>query len=373
MDCAFTMPASLRCCLKAFCITAVLCLSLSCPGLLHAQTSSDTTESGSGSWYAFPAITYAPEISFGGGLAGGFFRESATSRPSSVQGDVLVTLRGQYMLNLNAEVYAHADRHRVEADVSLQQFPDVFYGIGRDASEEMEEDFTSRFADAIVQAERRVAENFRIGFRGRFWYEAVTEVEDTGLLDTLPITGRDGSTAVGIGLVSIYDSRDRVFFAREGTLIEAYAKVHPGLLGRDAHFTRAVVDVRRYLALRPGQVLALQGYADVVSGRVPFSLLPRIGGMERMRGYREGRYRDNVMLTAQAEWRFPIAWRFAGAVFGSVGSVAQRVNSWAADGIERAVGAGIRYRLNEQGVHIRFDYAVGREGAAFYLTALQPF
>jgi len=365
-----TFPPRFR---RALFGAAMMLLALICAPAMYAQAPSDSATDVPGSWYAFPTITYAPEISLGGGAAAGFFRASETGRPTSVQGDVLVTLRGQYMLNLNAEVYTGADRLRATADISLQHFPDVFYGIGPNASTDSEEDFTSRFADTAVQAEHRVTRNWRVGVRGRFWSEDITEVAEDGLLDTMPIAGREGSSSVGVGLVTTWDSRDRVFFARRGSFVEMYATVHPQLAGTDAGFSRGVVDARQYMALGSDHVLALQGYAEAVSGRAPMSLLPKLGGMQRMRGYREGRYRDNVLLTAQAEWRFPIVWRLSGAVFGSVGGVAPHFDRWAADGVEQAAGAGIRYRLNEQGVHIRFDYAVGREGAAFYLTALQPF
>lgn len=36
-------------------------------------------------------------------------------------------------------------------------------------------------------------------------------------------------------------------------------------------------------------------------------------------------------------------------------------------------GAGLRYQLNDEGTHLRLDYALGKEGGGLYITALTPF
>jgi len=149
--------------------------------------------------------------------------------------------------------------------------------------------------------------------------------------------------------------------------------VHTGALGSDHSFVRGVLDARTFVPVGGEHVLALQGYADLVSGTAPSTLLPKLGGMLRTRGYREGRFRDDGMATAQAEWRFPLVWRFDGAVFASIGAVADRLATVAADGVGAAGGTGLRFRLNDSGVHLRLDCALGRDGGGLYITAAQPF
>ena len=102
-------------------------------------------------------------------------------------------------------------------------------------------------------------------------------------------------------------------------------------------------------------------------------MLPQLGGMLRMRGYREGRFRDDVTASVQAEWRFPVWWRFDGALFAGTGAVSARISTFGAEGLEVAGGAGLRFRLNDAGVHLRLDYALGKEGGGLYITAAQPF
>lgn len=356
--------------IRAACLLCALALI---GGLLAAPVAAQSSDDSGPSWYAFPTLYYTPETSLGGGAAGGYFvRTAAAGPPSSVQGDASATLRGQYTLNLRPELYGREGNWRLFADGALHEYPDVFYGIGPATEEAEEEDFTSRYVDAVLQAERRVAPGLRVGLRARIREEAITEVEAGGRLENPSLPGSDGGTTAGIGVVVTRDTRDRLFYPHRGTHGVAYVVHHQGWLGSDFDFVHVAVDLQRYLPAGRS-VIALQGYGEAVSGTASFTVLPRLGGPRRMRGYREGRFRDNVFATLQAEWRVPIRGRFEGAVFAGTGAVAPRLGALGADGLELAGGAGVRYRLNDEGVHLRLDYALSVEGGGLYITALDPF
>ena len=63
----------------------------------------------------------------------------------------------------------------------------------------------------------------------------------------------------------------------------------------------------------------IQGYAAPPAWNVPFTPLPGLGGQFRMRGYFDGRFRDQNALISQVEYRFPIVWRCGGVGFASAG------------------------------------------------------
>lgn len=350
-----------------------LALAMITSGVATAYPRADSSTAEATTWYAFPTVFYTPATSLGFGAAGGIFFGEGVGRPSSLQGDVSATLNGQYGANVRPEWYRQDGQQRVFGDIALSAYPDVFYGLGPDATDSQEEEFTSRYVDAILQAEQQVGAGWRIGLRSRVRREVVTEVEADGLLDGTAIPGHDASTVVGVGPLVARDTRDRSFYPRRGQFAMAYVLVHREWLGSTFGFTRAVIDARQYVPLGWGHTLAVQGYGEAVSGTAPFSVLPQLGGPLRMRGYLEGRFRDDVYATTQAEWRFPVRGRFAGAVFGSLGAVAGRVDAFGRYGLEMAGGVGFRYRLNDQGVHIRLDYALGNEGAGLYITAQEPF
>jgi hypothetical protein len=89
-----------------------------------------------------------------------------------------------------------------------------------------------------------------------------------------------------------------------------------------------------------------------------------------MRGYLEGRYRDKNLLVVQTEYRFPLVWRFRGALFAGVGDVAPRLDRFTLDALKPSYGLGLRYLIDPvEKICIRFDFGFGRGTSGFYFTA----
>ena len=109
----------------------------------------------------------------------------------------------------------------------------------------------------------------------------------------------------------------------------------------------------------------MQGKGIFESGFVPFRELAYFGGHRGMRGFYEGRFRDNSMLFGQAEYRFHFAKRHGMTLFGSVGQVASDLNKFESNGNKYAGGLGYRFMLNtKEKINIRVDYAVGTGGTS---------
>ncbi len=110
---------------------------------------------------------------------------------------------------------------------------------------------------------------------------------------------------------------------------------------------------------------------------MPFNQLALMGGENLMRGYYLGRYRDNVLVATQAEYRFlpfPFSKRFGGAVFGSLGAVSPSMADLNLDQVRFAGGAGLRYLLfPNKDIFIRFDVAATNEGFGYYFYIGEAF
>ena len=64
-----------------------------------------------------------------------------------------------------------------------------------------------------------------------------------------------------------------------------------------------------------------EALARIAGGQTPFYRLPALGGQNMLRGYYEGRYRDELYLASQVEYRTRL-WRRIGAVaFAALGDV----------------------------------------------------
>ena len=59
--------------------------------------------------------------------------------------------------------------------------------------------------------------------------------------------------------------------------------------------------------------------------------------------------------------------------FAAAGDVAPRWSALSLETIKAAAGGGLRYRLTDEGAHLRLDVAVSRFGVQFYLLVLEAF
>ncbi len=118
----------------------------------------------------------------------------------------------------------------------------------------------------------------------------------------------------------------------------------------------------------------MQVYGDFAWGNVPFQYLPAMGGNDVLRGYYKGRYRDNNLLVAQLEYRFPIYKWLKGSMFGSAGDVSDEIDEMRIKEVKISYGLGLRARVNPANVHLRFDIGFTPDNKpAFYFTANEAF
>ncbi|MCS7086512.1 MAG: BamA/TamA family outer membrane protein, partial [Bacteroidia bacterium] len=93
-----------------------------------------------------------------------------------------------------------------------------------------------------------------------------------------------------------------------------------------------------------------------------------------MRGYFRDRFRDKHYAAAQIEYRAPLFWRLGAALFAGVGDVSQHPLSFRYSTLKHSVGAGLRFMADrKERVNLRFDFAVGRNETAFYLSFGEAF
>lgn len=324
-------------------------------------------------WLLLPFASYAPETKLSAGGVVGYYRpERAGGAASSVQATVTVTQKRQLIVQAAPELYLDGGQWRVQGALQAAHFPDAFYGVGGDAPARAEEEFTSRYVQLDGTAQQRVRPNLRAGPRLFVRAGSVTDPDSGGVVDRGRVPGADGGVTAGLGGSVFWDARNSRYYPITGSYAEVVATLHSAAWGSDYTFGRLKTDLRGYRPLGPG-VLAGQVYTEAVAGTAPFQLLPLLGGSNRMRGYREGRLRDDVYWTTQVEYRFPLFWRFKATAFASVGEVGQRVGGSLANDVEAAVGLGGRLRLTDNGVHGRLDLAYSRTGIELYVSLGEAF
>lgn len=325
-----------------------------------------------------PLVTYSPETSFGFGLSGQYlfrFPNDSANNLSVAGATFLYTLRKQIIVNPNWEFFFRENTWRVSGAFVYQKFPENFWGIGNDTRDADEESFTAQYLVFRNRATRQVVKHFHVGLQYRFEYAFHVEADSSGQLASGAIPGSEGYLASGAGIAAVYDSRDNSMFPFKGWFVVFSNHFYPTWLGSDMRFANFKIDARKYFNPFTSNVIAVQALFSFHAGQPPFKMQALLGGIETLRGYYMGRYRDNHLMAAQVEWRFPIWWRFIGVGFYGVGDVTHDFHDLSWGNLKHSIGGGIRFTLDaKERINLRFDAAFGLEGSrGFYFQIGEAF
>ncbi len=339
----------------------------------------DSLRERSSSFVALPYVYYTPEtkLAFGGGSVYSFRFAGAPSaeRPSNVRVALTYTQLHQVILAAKPEVYLLRERWFFSGYYGFYRYPDRFWGIGGDTPDEAEEEYESNDFESYTNAQKRVLPGLYAGVRQEYRYLSIGETSPGGMLSSGTLPGSRGGAVSGLGVIASYDTRDHVYQPSTGFFNQCYAVFFGSDLGGDFTFEVLSVDLRWYRRVFGSHVVAFQTFDTFVTGEPPFQMLSLIGGSYAMRGYHLGRYRDRHMLTAQAEYRFPVRWRFGGVVFAGAGDVAPTLDGFRLDRVKYGFGCGVRFLFDtRERIHARLDAGFGRDGSAgVYAMVLEAF
>ncbi|MEM7548157.1 MAG: BamA/TamA family outer membrane protein [Bacteroidota bacterium] len=333
-----------------------------------------------GSWVPLPVILASPENGVGFGALGlrlfKFDYENTLTRTSNIQAFVIYTTRNQLLLSPSYTIFTPGEKYLLTGEINYNIFPDFFYGIGDDTPDENEEEVEYNILSFEHRFLKRIKPNFFSGFEFRYFNRFNIEREDQSLLEQQQVTGFDGSIVAGGGPVLVYDTRDIIVNPSSGHYLEFSAFFHGEFLGGEYNFERYRIDARKYFQLKSKrrQILAFQFVGNFVNGTAPFKQLSELGGDQIMRGYFQGRFRDQHLMALQGEYRFDIWRRFGAVVFAGLGDVANEFNDFDFQNIKPSYGGGLRFAVNKkERVNVRIDFGVGRETTGFYFNITEAF
>ncbi|GGE39547.1 BamA/TamA family outer membrane protein [Psychroflexus planctonicus] len=350
----------------------------------------DTVAEEKSQFMMYPTIGYEPETSVEIGFSPlyvYFANEDIHNRLSEISGFAFYTLKNQFGARFEHAIYSDKDEWFFLGELEFQRFPLPYYGV---RSEQEEVPLKST---AIVDARqfqikervlRRVRKNFFIGFEADFRSLSKVEFEpgETGdeLSANLPF-GAEGTTNLGLGVGLVYDERHNVLNVRDGFFSElGYVNFNP-FWESDVKYHNIITDTRFFKSFNNKRnVLAAQFLGEFnFGGNIPFNQLALMGGKNMMRGYFQGRYRDNKLLATQVEYRMlPLKLgftdRWGATVFSSLGTVFDEFKNIDQYDLKWAVGGGIRFLLfQKKDIFARLDYAITPDENGFYITIGEAF
>jgi len=364
----------------------VLCALLAIlRGTARAQEPVPPTDSSTGARGAtivpLPAVFYQPETGWGfGGLVTYYFRPGDPTPsfvpPSELGGSLIFTTRSQILASLGTRLYLDGGALRVVGNGSFIKFPTKFWGIGNDAPDEAEEDYTPLIAAFSGEVLREVRRGWFVGGRLQAAHRTLREVSDSGQLVTGTVPGSNDGRIVEGTLLFTRDVRNNTIYPTAGRYYQLGLLGAATALGSNFGYAGVQLDFRGYVSPGGRHVFAIRVVGAGRSGVSPFELLPALGGDVLLRGYYQGRFRDNVMVAFQGEYRFPVIWRIGLVGFGEAGQVAPAVADLGFKRFKTSVGGGLRFLLSsKEGLNIRADYGWGFdvESGGFYLGIGETF
>ena len=333
------------------------------------------------SLFIIPHPGYQQETSWSGGLAGGYyFKSNDLSRISSISGSADYTLLNQFMFNITPKIYVGKNKWYLYSNLNFKKYPDFYYGIGNKPTD-IKQTFTSRNISLTLQPQYALTREVLIGaiLGGR--YESLTTDSNFQFIRDRVYTeygkaGWEPFSEINLGFLISYDSRDNHFYPQKGIFAKSTLSAAKAGWGSNYSVTDLSLDFRQYISIFRNHIFAYQAYysGSYSKNEIPFQLLPTLGGRDLMRGFRQGMYRDNVLMLLQTEYRIPVYKRLKAAVFMSAGDVVNSAD-YKIEKLKLAYGAGLRYRLNDARVHLRVDLAKNNYGEKwqFYITATEAF
>jgi outer membrane protein assembly factor BamA len=329
-------------------------------------------------WFAYPVAFYSPETKLGFGLAGSYsFRfknDSIKSFPSQITFGAAYTTNKQVLLYAPFRIYAFNQRFLTYGELGYYRFTYNFYGIGNSIPTDYSEKYLTYFTRLRFNLLYQFTSHIYIGPRVWFEDQNIREFESGRLLDTASIAGSKGSRTPGFGITANIDFRNNLFYPTKGWFAEFAIQTFQKSLGSTLNWTRYLSDVSIYLPIANRSVLAFNGIIDFNFGNPPFNLMAALGGTKRMRGYYEGRFRDNNAIVIQSEFRSHIKGRFGFTVFASLGAVSHVISEFAYAPIRSTAGAGLRFRIDrKEKLNLRLDLALGKNSQAIYFTVGEAF
>jgi outer membrane protein assembly factor BamA len=254
-----------------------------------------------------------------------------------------------------------------------------FYGVGNYAAYEFSFPMGTTGVGGTVSILRRVIDRFYAGIQYRLiWVKNEIElnnldesaigdwIRENTDYDTSDLTYKTEKISSGLGWVFLYDSRNDQFSATDGWLAELNTLSYLEQFGSDDVFGIFDAALNGYFSITSDKyVIAARLYGIYATKGTPVYFIPTMGQGADLRGYTFGKYRDNLLMAMQAEFRWNFIWRFYLVAFVGMGTVADGFDDLAGAPVLGSYGGGIRFKvLKKKRLMIRVDYARGAEGGA---------
>lgn len=344
----------------------------------------DTTRSPS--FMPVPVLGYTQEIGIEVGLGALYSayidRKDTLNRSSNFSGTASYSTKKTYNISLKADVWTKGNRYHILSEIKLKKTPFNFYGTGNKTAQKDEDRLVQNLAKLAIDFEKSFLKSTYTGiYLGYEHYTFTDKIADGIFAQPLRFNDADGGQVLYLGLSQSLDTRNSNNYPTKGFFGRISYLFAPNLFGQPNFKGQFIkINLRKFTSLSPQVVLGMQAVLNHIDGpHIPFYLLPQLGNDELMRGYYNGRYRDENMSAAQVELRYRFSNRFGLAAFAGTGKVFPN-SAFNLRELKPNYGFGGRYFFDPaKGLSVRFDYGIGEKRSGedrqkgFYISLAEAF
>jgi len=325
-----------------------------------------------------PLFVSSPERGQGFGVK--YAQESLLGSKDVVHLQAIQTLKDKSSYKVEYEFPPDVIHHRLgaEFEASFENYTKFYYGLGNGAREEDESEYTPEFTAVRLPILLGITKRISLGIQFNYENWSILNTDTDGILPReLPgLIGRNGARIYTTSLLMRWDSRNSKSDPTKGYFLQGKWEYSKKYTGSETDFRRTTVDGRAFFPIKwkDQHVLGFRFFIDYKKGDVPFYKLPELGGIFFNRGLIEGRYRDNLAITSNIEYRFRIYQRLHWAIFIDGGNVFNEFRSFQLFTPKITHGTGMRYYVPPGNLLLaRIDGGYSSEGFLVYLTFDHPF
>ena len=354
--------------------------------LIQRLLSDDIDTTRRPSFMPIPVVGYSQEngFEFGLGTLYSTYMDPADplNRSSNFSALGSITTKKQYNISLKSDIYTKENKYHLMSELKFKRTPFNYYGIGNETLERNENKVLEELFKIQLEAEKALLPDTYTGLSVAFESYQYTDRGQGGIFSTDPnLVDREGGPVLFFGVSQSYDTRNSNNYPTKGFFGRITYQYAPNIFSKSDYSASQIrLKVSNFFPVAKRVVLGVNGiYYTIQGSNTPFYLLPQMGNDEMMRGYYRGRYRDQNLLTAQAELRYRFSNRFGLVGFAGPGRVFENGN-FSFQGMKPNFGAGGRYFYDPaKGLSIRLDYGIGgmepneKRQSGFYISLAEAF
>ena len=342
---------------------AILFLSISTFAFVYAQDSTQSRKKTNGI-AAIPMINYnRTQGLVVGAIVSNYFKvnKKDTISPSSNIGIAgIYTEQKSYMLFLYSHTYlwqrtaGASGWQQAAMDINFQ-----FYLEDPVTSTGNFTDYSTKANLVLLQVQRNIFKRIYFGPTASF-IKATTTFGFPG------VYGQDSvskSILNNIGYIITNDTRDHVQYPTHGMFLNFKNQFYRNWIGSDYEFVRYIITYNQFFKLGKTEInmcLVARATANIATGDVPFEGQTVVGG-DDIRGYSQGKYRNDQVYTLQTEYRWNFYGKWGLVAFAGLATAVAKFSDITENQLLPGVGAGLRFRmLPSEKVNIGVDGGVAK-------------